>query len=107
MYVFSSPSWWVRFFREFRCHHCGSSEGYVSRPRNYFERHGLWMFSMRMARCGECYRRSYRPSRVPLLPRPETMNLDPEQPLASTLSAERKVAEKQAQESGGSPRRIA
>ena len=41
MYAFSSPGFWLRFFREFRCPYCGSLDGYVSRPRTRFERYGL------------------------------------------------------------------
>jgi len=91
MYAFSSPSFWVRFFREFRCPQCGGREGYASRPRNLFEKFPLrWMF-LGTARCGDCYRRAYVPVSVPLLPRPQPLNFDPEKMLASTLSAERKV----------------
>lgn len=91
MYAFSSPAFWVRFFSEYRCHHCGSGEGYVSRPRTLFEKHGLrWMF-LRTARCGDCYRRSYRPLSVSLLPRPEPVRFDARAMLLP--SAERKVAQ--------------
>ena len=91
MSAISSPIFWVRFFSEFRCHHCGSTEGHVSRPRNSFERYGLPLFFMRTARCANCYYRSYRPRRVPLLPRPKPLDYDGEKMLAATLSAERKV----------------
>ena len=78
MYAFSSPAFWVRFFREFRCPQCRSREGYVSRPRNLFEEYALRLIYLRTARCGDCYRRSYRPLSVPLLPRPEPMRFDAE-----------------------------
>jgi hypothetical protein len=95
MSVLSSPAFWVRFFGEFRCHQCGSREGYVLRPRNLFEKYGLpWLF-FRTARCGDCYRRSYRPLRVPLAPRPKPLNFDGEHMLAATLLAERKVPQRE------------
>lgn len=66
-----SPAFWSRFFTEFRCHHCGSEDGFVSRPRNLFEAYVLPLLALCPARCGDCFRRSYRPIRVPLLPRRE------------------------------------
>ena len=107
MYVLSSPAFWVRFFSEFRCHHCGSVEGYVSRPRNVFEKYGLRVLFLRTARCGDCYHRSYRPQRVPLRPRPEPLNFDAETMLASTLSAERKLPTQETQEETAKHQRIA
>jgi len=76
MFAFTQPRFWVRFFTEFRCHRCGSREGYVSRPRNFFERHALNAVAFRAARCGDCYRRSWRPKRVPLLPRLDSTKFD-------------------------------
>jgi hypothetical protein len=76
MYALSSPTFWVRYFSEFRCHHCGSPDGYVSRSRNPFEKYGLRLLFLRPARCGDCYERSYRPLRVPLLPRPKSLDLE-------------------------------
>jgi hypothetical protein len=67
----SSPAFWSRYFTRFICHHCGSEDGFASRPRNLFESHFLPLLALRPARCGDCYRRSYRPTRVPLLPRRE------------------------------------
>jgi hypothetical protein len=107
MYALSSPSFWVRFFSEFRCHHCGGSEGYVSRPRSLFEKYAIRLFMLRMARCGDCYQRSLRPIRVPLLPRPKPMNYDGETMLAGTLSAEHKPAQRETQEETANHRRIA
>jgi len=107
MYAFSNPTFWYRFFKEFVCHNCGSREGYVSRPRNRFEQYGLRIFFLRTARCGECYLRSYRPVKVPLMPRPEEMNFDPELMLAATLSAERKVSQKETKDGAEGQQRIA
>jgi hypothetical protein len=66
----TSPASWPRFFSAFWCYRCGSLEGFVSRPRNLFEKYGLRLLGLRPARCADCYRRSYRPSRVPLLSHP-------------------------------------
>lgn len=107
MFAFSSPSFWYRFFHEFVCHNCGSREGYVSRPRNVFERYGLRLFFLRPARCGDCYQRSWRPMRVPLMPRPDELNFDPEAMLAATLAAERKVSQKETSEGSDTQQRIA
>jgi hypothetical protein len=91
MSALSSPVFWLRFFGEFRCQHCGSANGHVSRPRNLFEKYGLRLFFLRTARCGDCYNRSYRPINVPLLPRPKLMDFDGEKMLAATLAAESRV----------------
>jgi hypothetical protein len=107
MYALSNSAFWYRFFTEFLCHNCGSREGYVSRPRNYFERYGLRLFFLRPARCGDCYLRSYRPARVPLMPRPEELNFDPEAMLAATLAAERKVSQKETNKETDTQQRIA
>jgi len=107
MYGFSSPAFWYRFFSEFRCYKCGSFEGFASRPRNLFENYGLRLLGMRPARCGECYQRFYRPSRVPLLPRPGELNFGPEQMPASTLAAERKATHKETKDGGAGQQRIA
>lgn len=45
----------------FRCRRCGSDEVYRSRARNFFEKYILLVFLLRPVRCGQCYRRSYRP----------------------------------------------
>lgn len=91
MYALSTPTFWVRFFSEFRCHHCGSREGYASRPRSLFERYGLRLFYMRTARCGDCYSRSYRPASVRLFPRPKPVHFDSETRLTPVHNVERKV----------------
>jgi hypothetical protein len=107
MYAFSKPAFWYRFFKEFVCYNCGSHEGYVSRPRNLFERYGLRLLWLRSARCGDCYLRSYLPARVPLMPRPEELNFDPESMLAATLAAERKVSQKETKDGADTQQRIA
>ena len=107
MYALFSPSFWYRFFHEFVCHSCGSREGYVSRPRNRFERVGLRILWLRTARCGECYKRSWRPIRVPLMPRPDHLSFDPEARLAAPLAAERQVSQKQTNGNKDTQQRIA
>ncbi|HUK24713.1 MAG TPA: hypothetical protein VLV49_09045 [Terriglobales bacterium] len=50
--------------KPFRCLRCGSTEGYRSRPRNLFEKFCLPLVSMQTVRCGQCFRRTYRPRSV-------------------------------------------
>lgn len=107
MYVFSSLAFWSGWFKEFHCYYCGGTEGYVSRPRTWFEQYGLRFAFMRTARCGDCYRRSYLPARVPLLPRPEPMHFDSEQMLAATLAAEGKTPQKETGQAAGNRHNIA
>jgi len=107
MSALASPAFWVRFFSEFRCHHCGSTEGHVSRPRNLFEKYGLRLFFLRTARCGDCYGRSYRPIRVRLLPRPKPLDFDGERMLEATLSAEHKVPHRETSAEETTRQRIA
>ena len=95
MFAFARPGFWALFFTEFKCHDCGSREGYVSRPRNFFESYVLGAVAFRPARCGDCYRRSWRPARVALLPRMESMKFDPEQMVASAQAADHKEAQKE------------
>lgn len=107
MYALSSPNFWVRFFSEFRCHHCGSPEGYVSRPRNLFEKYGLRLFYMRTARCGDCYSRSYRPARVRLLARPKPLTFSAETMLTPAFTVERKVPQSETSNDETKRQRIA
>lgn len=76
MFAFTRPRCWALFFTEFHCHNCGGSEGFVSRPRNFVEAYVLDLFSLRPARCGDCYRRSWRPAKVRLLQRMDTEQFD-------------------------------
>jgi len=46
---------------KFRCWHCGSIDGYASRARTSFEKYLLPTILLRPVRCGQCFRRSYRP----------------------------------------------
>jgi hypothetical protein len=95
MFAFAQPRLWALFFTEFRCYNCGSREGYVSRPRNLLEKYALSSILLRPVRCGECYRRSWRPVRVPLLPRMDAMQFDAEERRASARAAGRKETQKQ------------
>jgi len=107
MFAFARPGFWAVFFTEFKCHDCGSREGYVSRPRNFLETYVLSVVALRPSRCGECYRRSWRPVRVPLLPRLETTHFDPEQMVASAQAADHKGAQKETTERPPDRHRIA
>ena len=80
---FSAP-----LLKEFRCHNCGGSEGYVSRPRNWIEKYLLSVIGLQPARCGDCYERSWRRASTRLLPRKEPMNFDPEAMVASARAAD-------------------
>lgn len=106
MNAFPSPASLPRFFSAFWCYRCGSLEGFVSRPRNLFERYGLRLLGLRPARCGECYRRSYRPSRVPLLPHPEQFKVHPQGPPTAS-PAEQPGTQKGTDGGGENLRRIA
>ena len=97
MFAFTQPRFWALFFTRFRCHHCGSYEGYASRPRNFVEIYILGLLSLRPARCADCYRRSWRPTRVGLMSRRASMPFDAEELLSSAPAAEHKEAKKQTQ----------
>jgi hypothetical protein len=107
MFAFVRPRFWALFFTEFRCHNCGSREGYVSRPRNFLEKYGLRPFFLRPVRCGDCYRRSWRPVAVPLLPRLDAMRFDGEEMVASARAADRKETHKETAPQPEDRRRIA
>jgi hypothetical protein len=107
MFAFARPRFWAFFFTEFCCHHCGSREGYVSRPRNFFENYALGLIFLRPARCGDCYRRSWRPLRVPLMPRMDAIRFDAEEMVASARAADRKETQKETQERPDKRQRIA
>jgi hypothetical protein len=107
MYRFARLGFWALFFKTFQCHKCGSQEGYVSRPRNVFERFGLPPLFMRPARCGDCYCRTWRPVTVPLHPRKEPMRFDPEEMVASAQAADQQETQKETQSSEEDHRRIA
>jgi uncharacterized protein with PIN domain len=97
MFAFTRPRYWALFFTEFRCHSCGSSEGYVSRPRNFVEAYVLDLFSLRPARCGDCYRRSWRPAKVRLMRRMGTEQFAAKVTVASARPAEGKGTQKETQ----------
>ena len=44
----------------YRCHDCGSTEGFRSRRRSLIERIILPVMLLKPVRCGECFRRDYR-----------------------------------------------
>ena len=53
-------SWFQRQL-EFHCPDCGSTVGFRSRRRSVSERYILPLFLLQPVRCGECFRRDYRP----------------------------------------------
>jgi len=55
-----SPSPDSRFAPTYRCHDCGSEEGFRSRRRTLMERFLLPLFLLQPVRCGQCFRRDYR-----------------------------------------------
>jgi len=95
MCALPGPGFWAPLLKEFRCGSCGGSDGYVSRPRHWFENYILPIIGLRSARCGDCYQRSWRRASVPLLPRKESMNFDPEAMVASARAAEGGEARKE------------
>ena len=107
MYALSSPTFWARFFSEFRCHQCGSPEGYVSRPRSLFEKYALRLFYLKTARCGDCYSRSYRPAGVRLMARPKPVKFDAGTMLTPVPLADRKVPRSETLSEGANRQRIA
>jgi hypothetical protein len=107
MFAFARPRFWALFFTKFKCHHCGSREGYVSRPRNFLETYVLPVVALRPARCGDCYRRSWRPVQVALLPRMESMQFDAEAMVASAMAAEQKSTQKKTPDHKENRQRIA
>src|SRR6476661_5567781 len=95
MCALSGSGSWARLPKEFRCRQCGSDAGYESRPRNAVERYLLPVLGLRPARCGDCYRRSWRPMSVQLLPRKEPMHFDAEAMVASARAADSGEAHKE------------
>ena len=95
MLSLANPSLWASFFREYKCYHCGSQEGYASRPRNFVERVCLRSLFLQPVRCGDCYQRSWRPVNVPILPRKDLMRFDAEAMVASAQAADRKETKKE------------
>ena len=89
------PGLWLSFFWEYHCYHCGSREGYASRPRNLVERFCLKPLFLQPVRCGDCYQRSWRPIHVSILPRQDPMQYDAEAMVASAMAADRKEAKKE------------
>ena len=97
MFAFTRPRFWALYFTEFRCHHCGSSEGYASRPRNFVEAYVLDLFGLHPARCGDCYRRSWRPAKVHLMRRMDADRFDAKGTIASVRPEERRGTQKETQ----------
>jgi hypothetical protein len=107
MYSRLSPSFWDRFFREFRCTNCGSDAGYRSRPRNFIERYLAPILYLRTVRCGDCYRRSFRPLSVPLHEKRKAIVIDHEQAITSLDATLQKEPDKEPSEPPAKRARIA
>jgi hypothetical protein len=108
MYQLSSQEYWACFFSEFRCRNCGSDAGYLSRPRNFFERRIVPILLMKMVRCGDCYHRSFRPLNVKVRPRRVHMNFDPVRAVSDLVHAlPPKESAKELPEPANDSRRIA
>ena len=45
--------------KQFQCPDCGSSNGYRSRRRNFYEKFILPVFLSQPVRCANCFRRSH------------------------------------------------
>ena len=50
----------------YRCRDCGSEIGFKSRRRTLMERFVLPLFLLKPVRCGECFRRDYRWTWIPV-----------------------------------------
>lgn len=95
MCALSGSGSWALLSKEFRCRQCGSDAGYESRPRNALEKFLLPVLGLRPARCGDCYRRSWRRMSVQLLPRKGPTHFDAEAMLASARPADSGEAHKE------------
>jgi hypothetical protein len=103
----TSPTFLNTFFeKEFRCTTCGSGAGYHSRPRNALERVAP-IFGLQMVRCGDCYRRSFRPASIKLLQKREAAVINHDLAIASLDAALRKEPDKQTSDTPAKPARIA
>jgi hypothetical protein len=95
MYQPSSQEFWAHFFTGFLCSRCGSDLGYASRPRNFFERFVIPVFFLKTVRCGECYRRTYRPLNLKVRPRRDSPVVDHQRAVTPLLEPTRKEPRKQ------------
>ena len=107
MYSRTSPMFWSKFYREFRCTRCGSDAGYQSRPRNLLEKYLAPLFYLRPVRCGDCYGRSLRPMSVPLFKKREAVVIDHELAITAMDTPIRKEPDKQTSEPPPKRARIA
>ena len=107
MFAFTQPRSWALFFTTFRCHSCGSYEGFASRPRNFVETYVLGPLSLRPARCADCYRRSWRPVRVPLMSRQDALPFDAQETPGSAPAVEGNGTKKETRPQPDQRQRIA
>jgi hypothetical protein len=66
---------WFEPYFSFHCDDCGSDVGY--RTRTFSERYLLPLCLLQPVRCGECFRRDYRPIFMPLRERSTFANAKP------------------------------
>ena len=107
MYPLTSLDEVAYFFKHFRCSYCGSDAGYPSRPRNFVERYLAPLVLLRKVRCGDCYRREYRPFSVPLRKPRGRLIFDHEQAISSLTAPVRKEPGKETVDRSNSRQRIA
>jgi hypothetical protein len=107
MYPLTSLDEVAYFFKHFRCSYCGSDAGYPSRPRNFVERYLAPLVLLRKVRCGDCYRREYRPLSVPLRKPRGRLVFDHEQAISTLTAPVRKEPGKETVDRSNSRQRIA
>jgi predicted RNA-binding Zn-ribbon protein involved in translation (DUF1610 family) len=73
----SSALVWLQRYVLFHCDDCGSETGYRSRARTFPERYLLPLCLLQPVRCGECFRRDYRPIFMPLRDRLSVVSAKP------------------------------
>jgi hypothetical protein len=76
--------------RDYVCPDCGNNEGFRSRPRSVAERFVLPLLLLRPVRCGNCFRRDYRP--IFLHVRKRLSEVPRDLPAAPVETAHRNVA---------------
>ena len=104
----TSPTLWNTFFdKEFHCTYCGSNAGYHSRPRNLIEQVLVPVFRLQMARCGDCYHRTFRPASLALHRKREAQVINHDLAIASLDATLRKEPDKQTSEQPPKRARIA
>jgi hypothetical protein len=107
MYSRMSLMFWATFFREFRCSNCGSDAGYPSRPRSFVEKYLAPILFLRKVRCGDCYRRFYRPVSIPLREKHKPLVVDYESAIHTLEAAPNKEPTEETEQPPSKRARIA